>query len=119
MLALQLLPIVLSLLALGAHFLRDGRLVLVVAVLVVLGLLFVRRRWAARVVQATLTLGTVVWIHTLVTFAAMRLQAGEPVRRLVIILVSVAVVSLLSAWLMQVGRLRRRYGLDRADGRHT
>ena len=115
MVALQLLPVVLSLLVLGAHFLRAGNMVLLLCVLVVLALLFVRRPWAARVVQITLLLGTSEWCRTLVTLAAMRMQAGEPVRRLVLILGAVASVSLLAAWLMQVGALRRVYRLER-DG---
>jgi hypothetical protein len=119
MVGLQLLPVVLSLLALGAHFLRAGRPLLMLAVVVALALLFVRRRWAARVVQVALGLGTVVWIRTLVDVASLRIQMGEPVRRLVLILVTVAVVSLLSAWLLQVGALRRIYRLDPDAGRRN
>jgi hypothetical protein len=115
MVAFQLLPVVLSLLVLGAHFLRAGRPLLLLVVLLVLALLFVRRRWAARVVQVTLSLGALAWIRALVVLASLRLHTGEPVRRLVLILGTVAVVSLLSAWLMQVGALRRVYRLDRDD----
>jgi hypothetical protein len=111
MVALQLFPVVLSLLVLGAHFLRAGNSVLVLGVLMVLALLFVRRPWAARVVQITLLLGTLEWGHTLVTLAVIRMQVGDPVRRLLIILGPVAAVSLLSAWLMQVGALRHVYRL--------
>jgi hypothetical protein len=115
---LPLLPVVLSLLVLGAHFLRAGNIVLVLGVFVVLALLFVRRPWAARVVQVTLLLGTLEWGHTLITLAVIRMQVGEPVRRLLIILASVAAVSLLSAWLMQVGALRHRYWPGRRRLRH-
>ena len=113
MVAVQLLPVVLSLLVLGAHFLRAGNLVMLLGVLVVLGLLFVRRPWAARVVQVTLLLGTLEWLRTLFTFAALRMQVGEPVTRMVLILCSVAAVSLLSAWLMQIGALRRLYRIGK------
>jgi hypothetical protein len=116
MVALQLFPVVLSLLVLGAHFLRAGDLVMLLSILVVLALLFVRRPWSARVVQVTLLLGTLEWGHTLVTLAVIRMQVGDPVRRLLIILGPVAAVSLLSAWLMQVGALRHVYRLGRGDG---
>jgi hypothetical protein len=112
MVALQLLPVGLSLLVLGAHFLRAGRPLLALVVLLTLALLFVRRRWAARVVQGVLGLGGLVWIRTLVVLASLRIHTGEPVRRMVIILGSVAAVSLLSALLIQVGALRRFYRLD-------
>ncbi len=117
MVALQLVPVVLSLVVLGAHFLRAGQVVLMLAVVVVLALLLVRRAWAARVVQLALALATWVWIRTLVLLAALRMHSGEPVRRLVLILSAVAAVSLLSAWLMQVGALRRVYRLAPDDAR--
>jgi len=115
MVAVQLLPVVLSLVVLGAHFLRAGNIVLLLGVVAVLALLFVRRPWAARAVQVTLVLGALEWLHTLVTLAAIRMQAGEPVRRLLIILCTVAVVSLCSAPLMQIGALRRVYRLGQDD----
>lgn len=83
MILLQLLPVVVSLLVLGAHFLRGGHVVFVALVIGTLALLGVRRRWAARVVQgwwerlpvAALTCATnsvchgpeVVWARTCVT----------------------------------------------------
>jgi len=56
MTALQLTPVVLSLLVLGAHFLRPGNFIMVAVVAIVVGLLAVPRRWAARTVQAALLL---------------------------------------------------------------
>jgi hypothetical protein len=109
--ALQLFPVVLSLLVLGAHFLRAGNRVLLAAVLVVLILLAVRRPWAARAVQATLAIGALEWCRTLVGLASERLAAGEPARRLVIILGSVAMLTALSSLLFATARLRRVYGL--------
>lgn len=109
MIGLQLLPVVLSLLVLGAHFLRAGNIAMVAAVLVVLGLLGVRRRWAARVVQAALLLGAVEWVRTLVDLVALRTQAGQPVLRLVLILGGVALVTGLSALVFRAAGLRSRY----------
>ena len=47
MLILELLPVVLSLVVLGAHFLREGNMPLLALVLGLLALVFVRRPWAA------------------------------------------------------------------------
>lgn len=86
MTVLLLLPVVLSLLVLAAHLFRAGVILLVLLVLVVLALLAVRRPWAARVVQGVLVLGAVEWVATLVHLARARLDAGEPVLRLAVIL---------------------------------
>lgn len=115
MVGLQLLPAVLSLLVLGAHFLRSGSMLLLLLVLAVtFSLLAVRRPWAARLAQATLVLGTLEWVRTLVGLAAERAQAGQPAQRMVLILAGVALVTAASAILLSMGRLRQRYRLDEA-----
>jgi len=111
--ALQLVPVVLSLLVLGAHFLRAGNLAMVGVVLVLLGLLGARRWWAARCVQAALLLGTVEWVLTLREIAAERASSGRPAVRLWIILGSVALVTAFSALMFQTARMKSRYGLGR------
>ena len=103
---LQLLPVVISLIVLGAHFLRSGSVVMVAITLVVLGLLFVRRLWAARTIQAALLLGAVEWVRTLTRLAAWRAQEGQPALRLVLILGSVALLTGLSALVFRSARLR-------------
>lgn len=113
---LQLLPVVASLLVLGAHFLRGGNVVLVVLVLAALGLLGVRRPWAARTVQAVLLLGAVEWVRSLVELASWRAQTGQPATRLVVILGSVAIFTGLSALVFRTTRLRLRFApSQRAD----
>jgi hypothetical protein len=109
LIGLQLAPVVLSLILLGAHFMRAGNLLMVVLVLVLLPLLGVRRRWVARLVQAALVLGAAEWIRTLIRLVAWRSEAGQPVSRLVAILGSVALLTALSALVFRSGRLRRWY----------
>jgi len=82
----HLLPAVLCLLVLGAHFLRSGNVVMVAAVLTIAGLLGVRRPWASRTAQAALLLGALEWVRTLAFLAAGRTQAGQPVLRMSLIL---------------------------------
>ena len=115
MIALQLVPVVLSLIVLGAHFLRAGNIIVVAAVLVVLGLLFVRRPWAARVAQSALVFGTMVWCQTLVALVAERAQSGQPATRMAIILGTVVVVTFVSVLLLQAGALRRRYRIGQTE----
>lgn len=116
MIGLQLLPVVLSFVVLGAHFLRAGDMAMVALVLLVLGLLGVRRRWAVRLVQVALLLGAAEWVRTLVGLVALRTQTGQPVLRLVLILGSVAVVTGLSALVFRAARLRTRYELGPTQG---
>jgi hypothetical protein len=113
MTALFLFPVVLSLLVLGAHFLRSGNLIIVALVFVVLGLLVVRRPWSARAVQIVLVIGGLEWLRTLIRLVSTRLELGEPFLRLAIILGGVVAVTLLSALVFQSGTLRRFYGRER------
>ena len=108
--ALYFVPIVLSLLVLGAHFLRDGSMVLVVACLTLVALLFVRRIWAARIVQGVLVLGALEWLWTLYGLVQVRAALDQPYVRMSVILGTVAAVTLASALLFETQALRRIYG---------
>lgn len=109
MVALYLVPVILSLLILGAHFLRARNPVLLLAVLAMLALLGWRRRWVALSAQVVLVLGAIVWIFTLAALVERRIAAGEPAGRMAIILGSVALVTALSALVFRTRRLRRWY----------
>ena len=109
MIGLLLVPVVLSLVVLGAHFLRAGNLVLVASVLLLVPLLGLRRRWVARLIQVVLVLGAAEWVRTILQVAARRSEAGEPMVRMIVILGSVALVAALSALALGMGPLRRWY----------
>ena len=115
MTALLLSPPALSLLVLGAHFLRAGAPLLVLAVLAALGLLFVRRRWAARAAQVVLVLGALEWVRATVALTADRMSEGRAYGRMVAILGVVAAVSAASVLVFRSGTLRRWYRMD-GDG---
>jgi hypothetical protein len=104
---------VLSLLVLGAHFFRGGQYGLVAIVLGLAGLVFVRRQWAARTLQAALLLGTAEWLRTTAFFVHLRQSLGQPWTRLAVILGAVALLTALSALLFETPRLRARYGISR------
>jgi hypothetical protein len=109
MLFLRLLPVVLVLLVLGAHFLRAGQLLPLAVVAGLLALLGVRRPWVPRAVQVALALATLEWVRTLVAIAGQRLRQGEPVVRLVAILAGVALATLLSALVLRAAPVKRWY----------
>ena len=109
MIGLLLAPVVLSLIVLGAHFMRAGNLIMVIVVLVFLVLLGVRRRWVAQLVQVGLVLGAIEWVRTLVQLVAWRSEAGQPVMRMAVILGCVTLLTALSALTFRAARLRRWY----------
>jgi hypothetical protein len=104
-----LLAPALSAVLLAAHFLRAGQAAGVAASLVLLAVLAVPRRWAARVAQAALLLGAAEWIRTLVLLVVERREAHAPYARLAVILAAVAVGTAASALVFESPRLRERY----------
>jgi len=61
---LRLLPIIFSMLVLGAHFYRAGHLLLASGALLSLGLLCIRRPQAVWLMQGLLVAGAVEWLAT-------------------------------------------------------
>ena len=101
--------VVLSLLVLGAHFMRYGNDIGMVLSVAPIALLFVRKPWAARVVQAVLVLGAIEWATTLVGLVQMRMAQGLPATRLAIILGAVILVTLTAALLFETRAMKRVY----------
>ena len=99
----------LSTLLLAAHFLRGGQAAGVAVSLVLLVVLAIPRRWAARVAQAALLAGAAEWIRALVVLVAARREAHAPYGRLAVILAAVAAGTAASALVFESRRLRDRY----------
>lgn len=95
-LATLLLP-ALALLLLGAHFGRAGLMPVAAACAVMIGLLFVRNPWSARIVEGVLALGALEWLRTAWVLVSARAAMGQPYGRLLIILGTVASVTLAAA----------------------
>lgn len=108
---LQLLPVSLSLMVLAAHFLFHGNPLLTLASLAMVGLLFVRRAWAARTVQVYLVLGSIEWVRTLIFRLLERKALGQPYVRFAFILGTVAVATAASAFIFRRAQVRERFGL--------
>ncbi len=81
------------------------------ATLVLLVLLFIRRAWAARVLQLALLLAAAEWMLTAIQVVQVRMARGDDYLRAAIILLAVAAVNLLAAFLFRSSRLATRYRL--------
>ena len=112
MTALLLLAPALALATLAAHFYRAAAWPLVLACLLLIALLGLRRAWAARLVQAALLLGAIEWARTAALLVQQRATLGQPWLRLLLILVAVALLTAAAALAFRASRLRRRYGLS-------
>lgn len=104
-------PIVLSLVVLGAHFMRYGDNIFVAVAALMIALLFVRQPWVARLAQVVLVLGALEWVYTLYGHIQLRAAMDQPYARMAIILGTVAAVTLCSALLFQAKELRKIYRL--------
>jgi hypothetical protein len=111
LLFVRVVPILLSLIVLGAHFLRDGNLVLLACCVLAIGSLFVRRPWVVPVVQTFLVIGGLLWVKTLVGLAYQRQLADEPMLRMALILGGVALFTASSALLLR-GHVAREWYRD-------
>lgn len=101
----------LALLLLAAHFLRVDAWVPVALSAALVGLLAVPRPWAAHAVRIGLALGALEWLRTLITIASVRISAGIPAGRLMVILSAVVVLTLGAILVFRHPRLRRFYRL--------
>ena len=102
-------PIALSLVVLGAHFMRYGNSIAVLGLAGLIALLLVRQPWVARLMQVVLILGALEWIRTLYELAQVRAALGQPYTRMVVILGVVAAVTFCSALLFQSPTLKGIY----------
>jgi hypothetical protein len=102
----------LAFLLLAAHFLRTEAWLLVALSLALIPVLLVPRPWAAHVTRIALVMGALEWLRTLVMIAAVRFSAGIPASRMILILGTVAGLTLLVALVFQHRRLRAFYRLS-------
>jgi len=105
-------PVVLSLVILGAHFMRYDNSIGVAGSLLLIALLIVRRPWVARTMQVVFILGALEWVRTLYELVQERAAYGQPFGRMMVILGIIAAVTFCSALLFQSPPLKKIYRLD-------
>lgn len=108
----RLLPVIVSVLLLAAHFLRDGYIAVVIALVAALGLLFVRRPWVSRFFQIGLILGGLEWLRTLLNLIYERQLSGQSWTRMALILGTVILFTAVSAFVFQMAPLRQHFRLN-------
>ena len=96
-------------LLLGAHFLRAGNLALVALCLAAPLLFAWRSRWSLIALQLLAYCATASWIAVAMQLVQMRQQLGQPWTVAVIILGSVALLTLLAGLLLNSRAIRLRY----------
>jgi hypothetical protein len=101
-----------ALLLLAAHFAHAGLWTVAAACVAATALLAVQRAWAARTLQFLLAIGALEWILTAASLARMRVTHGQPYLRMLVILGTVFVLTVLAALIFQHPALKRRHGLD-------
>ena len=104
-----LIPVFMSLLLLAAHFLRYGNILFMVISLLAIPLLAIRKKWVVLLFRILLFLGTVEWVRTIWTLAAVRMEFGKPYLRMAIILGGVALFTFFSAFVFNSKRLKNRF----------
>lgn len=108
-----LIPVFISLLILAAHFLRYGDILFMSLSLLAIPLLAIRKKWVVLLFRILLFLGTVEWVRTIWTLAAIRMEYGKPYLRMAIILGGVAMFTFLSAFVFNSKSLRNRFSEDK------
>jgi CDP-diglyceride synthetase len=107
--ALRIGLFVAAALLLGAHFLRQGNLVLVALCLCAPLLLVYRKRWVLLVLRLLAYGAAVTWIVVAVRLVELRLQSGQPWQLAAIILGAVALFTLIAGLLLNSQVARERY----------
>jgi len=105
----RLIPVILSSILMAAHFSRANQNGLAIVCLMLPFLLFIRRRWVAKVFQVLLLLGAIEWIETTLRIVHIRQLQGQPWTRLVAILGGVALFTALSALVFETKSLKQRF----------
>lgn len=108
-----LVPVVLSFLLLGAHFMRAGNTVLVILSLLMIVGIFVRHKFSALAMQVVLIVAAVEWVRTIIVKVSERMDQGVSWGRLAIILGVVACFTFLSSLVFFSETLTERYRLKK------
>ncbi|MFH1049848.1 MAG: 4Fe-4S binding protein [bacterium] len=100
---------IISSLTLGAHFLREGNYGLVITSILLPFMLFFKKRWIIYILAFLLLLGSIEWFRTAIGIYQVRLMLGEPYLRMIIIMMSVSVITLLSAIMLLNRKVLQKY----------
>jgi hypothetical protein len=111
------IPVIVSFLLLSAHFFRGSYFILACVSLLFPFLLLSPQRWAARVIQLALACGVFEWGRTAVSIMQIRMAAGEPYVRMLMILSGVMAFNLASVFVFNFPAMKTRYKLNTRGGK--
>lgn len=108
---LKIIPAIVSFLVFAAHVFRHFGLPGAILCVGCIALVFIRKKWSVRIVQAVLILSAIEWIRSLFEYVSERQEYGMPYLRLIFILGGVALFSVFSALLFQTSSMKKRYNI--------
>ena len=111
MTVLHLLPAIAGYILLSLHFFRADNLPAMLAPMLLIAAMLIRRPWMVRPLQAGLVLGAVEWLRTAVILVAARMEMDRPFLRLAVILGAVALCTALAALVFRSSRLMLHFRL--------
>ncbi len=106
---LTLLPVVLAITVLAAHFSRHNISSLTFFTLFFPFILFIKKEWVKKVTVFLLLIGFFEWIRTTYVLTNIRIQLHLPFLRMIFILVAVALLTIMSGLVFKTKRLKSRY----------
>jgi hypothetical protein len=106
---LRILPFIVSMILLAAHFFRTGNMLFVIICLVVPFLLLIKTRWALISAQIFTYVGVLLWVLTAFELVRVRMAAGADYLRMLLILLAVAAFSGWAAYLLNRPAVKQNY----------
>jgi hypothetical protein len=106
------IPVVLSSFVITAHFYRNNFQLVGFFCLLLPLLLFLKRSWVPKIVTAFLVLYSIEWLRTMLYLTDQYKLQGRPFSKLILILSSVIVFTLLSSVVFKSQVMKKRYGQE-------
>ena len=104
-----IIPLTLSCLLMGAHFLRSGNPIITLFCLLAPFLLLIKKQWVLIFLQCFTYFGGIIWINTGINLMRKRISLGASWSKPLIIVGSVALFTIFSGLLLNVKYLKERY----------
>ena len=102
----RILPLILSVLLIAAHFFRSYNLLPMIFCLAAPFLLLIKRRWSLIVVQSLTLVSAFIWLTALYGIIQERMMMGRSWLASAIILGLVAIFTLYSGWLLDAPQIK-------------
>ena len=109
MMIFRILPVIISFLLLGAHFLRAGNFPLTLGAVLVPLLLLVKAWWSVTIVQLFTYIGVIIWVKTAMQIYLRRVIFGRPWGKAMMILGAVSLFTAFAGLLLSSSVVKKKY----------